>query len=313
MKQIPFHHYPQSPVAEKVRVVLGIKSLDWYSVEIPRLPPKPDLMPLTGGYRRTPVMQIGADIYCDSQCIIQELENRFPVPSVHGREYEGSQAGGQAGLEWGISRWMAGPMFTHGITVVLGAAESLPAGFAEDRGRLYFGPSFDLTQVQTEVAHSVAQLNGQFAWFEETLSRGQSFIMGNNPGLIDALAYHLVWFLRGRWSDGPLFFARFPALCEWEKRVREIGHGRSTEIDSAEALTIAANAVPQTQEGVGPTESLSPADLVDVQPEGDGGDPIVRGAVVVLNRSRIAIARTDERVGDVVVHFPRIGYRVTAV
>ena len=60
MNEIILHLYPQSPVAEKVRVCLGIKRLEWLSVEIPRLPPKPDLMPLTGGYRRTPVMQIGA-------------------------------------------------------------------------------------------------------------------------------------------------------------------------------------------------------------------------------------------------------------
>ena len=99
MTQLLFHHYPQSPVAEKVRVILGIKGLDWHSVEIPRLPPKPDLMPLTGGYRRTPVMQIGADIYCDSQCIIQELESRFPNPSIYND--------GNGGLEWGLSRWIA--------------------------------------------------------------------------------------------------------------------------------------------------------------------------------------------------------------
>ena len=77
MPDLILHHYPQSPVAEKVRVVLGIKNVAWRSVQIPRLPPKPDLMPLTGGYRRTPVLQVGADVYCDSQCIIRELERRL--------------------------------------------------------------------------------------------------------------------------------------------------------------------------------------------------------------------------------------------
>jgi Glutathione S-transferase, N-terminal domain len=40
--------------------------------------PKPDLTALTGGYRKTPVLQIGADIYCDSQLIMRELERRYP-------------------------------------------------------------------------------------------------------------------------------------------------------------------------------------------------------------------------------------------
>mgnify|MGYP001801963333 CR=1 FL=1 len=77
MTQIILHNYPQSPVAEKARVALGIKGLDWHSVEIPRLAPKPTLTKLTGGYRRPPVMQIGADIYCDSAVVIDELNRRF--------------------------------------------------------------------------------------------------------------------------------------------------------------------------------------------------------------------------------------------
>ena len=46
---VVLHHYPQSMVSEKVRVVLGLKGLDWRSVEIPGLPPELDLMPFTGG------------------------------------------------------------------------------------------------------------------------------------------------------------------------------------------------------------------------------------------------------------------------
>ncbi len=71
---IILHHYPQSPVSEKIRVILGLKQLAWRSVEIPRLPPKPDVVELTGGYRMTPLMQIGAHIYCDSR-------KRFPAPT----------------------------------------------------------------------------------------------------------------------------------------------------------------------------------------------------------------------------------------
>ena len=84
MQEIIFHHYVASPFSEKIRVVLGMKGLAWRSVEIPNMMPKPDLMPLTGGYRKTPVMQFGADIYCDTQIIIRELERRFPDrPVVH--------------------------------------------------------------------------------------------------------------------------------------------------------------------------------------------------------------------------------------
>ena len=83
------HHFDQSPFSEKIRLVFGLKNITWTSVRISRIMPRPDLMPLTGGYRRTPVMQIGADIYCDTQCIMRELERRFPQPSLVPEGYGG--------------------------------------------------------------------------------------------------------------------------------------------------------------------------------------------------------------------------------
>ena len=47
MSALILHHYPTSPFAEKVRLVCGYKKLDWQSVTIPMVMPKPDLMPLT--------------------------------------------------------------------------------------------------------------------------------------------------------------------------------------------------------------------------------------------------------------------------
>jgi hypothetical protein len=66
MSELILHHYPTSPFAEKARLLLGFKGLSWRSVHISPVMPKPDLTALTGGYRKTPVLQIGADIYCDT-------------------------------------------------------------------------------------------------------------------------------------------------------------------------------------------------------------------------------------------------------
>jgi glutathione S-transferase len=83
MTDIILHHYDISPYSEKVRTGLGLKGLAWASVELPVIMPKPNLTALTGGYRKTPVLQIGADIYCDSQLIMRELERRHPSPSFY--------------------------------------------------------------------------------------------------------------------------------------------------------------------------------------------------------------------------------------
>ena len=76
------HHYDGSPFAEKVRLMLGYKGLAWRSVQIPVIMPKPDLVALTGGYRKTPVLQVGADVYCDTACIARLLERHQPAPAL---------------------------------------------------------------------------------------------------------------------------------------------------------------------------------------------------------------------------------------
>lgn len=305
MANIILHNYPQSPVSEKVRVVLGIKGLEWRSVHIPRLPPKPDLMPLTGGFRKTPVLQIGADIYCDSQCIIRELERRFAEPTLY--------PGGGAGMVWGVSRWTDGPLFTLTLSLVFGAhADELPKDFAEDRGRLYFGPDYDLQALKQDLPHILAQLRTQFGWMEQRLCSGRDFMLGDEPGLPDALCYYLVWFIRGRYAGGPQFLDQFPHLLAWEERVRAIGHGRPTEMSSTEALAVASAATSETAAHADPDDpqGLKPGLAVGITPDDIGGGPTVVGEVVSVTAEKIAVRRSDEQVGEVVVHFPRVGYRV---
>ena len=117
---IILHHFDRSPFSEKIRVIFGHKGLAWNSVRIPPIMPKPDLMPLTGGYRRTPVMQIGADIYCDTQCIMRELERRFPQPSLLPKGYDG--------LAWGSAMWTDRMFFQSTVNLVFGVlADKVPA------------------------------------------------------------------------------------------------------------------------------------------------------------------------------------------
>jgi glutathione S-transferase len=138
-------------------------------------------------------------------------------------------------------------------------------------------------------------------------------MLGADPGLPDALCYHLLWFLRGRYAGGPALIDQFPNLTAWEKRIAAIGHGRPEDMGSREALEIARSAMPETPEQADPhdPQGLAPGQRVGVAPDVDGGDPSVEGRVVSVGIDTISIARSAPEVGDVVVHFPRVGYRVT--
>ena len=98
MPDLILHHYDLSPFGEKIRLAMGYKSLSWQSVEVPIWPPKPDLMPLTAGYRRAPVLQVGADVYCDTLLILRELDRRHPEPTLYPDE--------QTGLNAALGQWL---------------------------------------------------------------------------------------------------------------------------------------------------------------------------------------------------------------
>ena len=304
---IILHNYPQSPVAEKVRTVLGIKGLAWHDVEIPRLPPKPLLTPLTGGYRRTPVMQIGADIFCDSQCIIRELDRLYPSTN--------SSPSANIGLMWCLSRWTDGELFSLAVKIVLGAAgDSLPKEFAKDRGRLYFGEDWaeQLKEANSELPHLVAQLRAPFSWINSNLNDDRPFLLGSEAGVIDAQLYHVVWFIRGRWDGGPAFLSEFTLLERWEKNVRDIGHGTSTVLAAADALAIGLKSETTT---VSKVENNDPQGLtigtkVSIGPDMESGEQHVEGIVRSANADTLSIEHTNDEVGTVCVHFPRTGYRV---
>src|SRR5436305_13000544 len=124
MTDIILHHYDTSRYSEKVRLGFGLKGLAWASVELPQIMPKPNLTALTGGYRNTPVLQIGADIYCESQLIMRELERRYPTPTFYpaGR-------GAADVLAWWAEKSTCLPAYT---VVFAKQAAVLPEGFLED-------------------------------------------------------------------------------------------------------------------------------------------------------------------------------------
>ncbi|MET0403261.1 MAG: glutathione S-transferase N-terminal domain-containing protein, partial [Cystobacter sp.] len=107
MSRILLHHYQGSPFAEKARALLGFKGLPWTSVVIPPIMPKPDVVALTGGYRKTPFLQIGADIYCDTALIADVLERLAPTPTLHPPE--------AAGLAPLLAQWADSVLFGEAI------------------------------------------------------------------------------------------------------------------------------------------------------------------------------------------------------
>jgi glutathione S-transferase len=296
---IILHHFDQSPFSEKIRVIFGFKQLAWRSVRISRIMPRPNLMPLTGGYRRTPTMQIGADIYCDTQIIIQELQSRFPAPTLFPK--------GHVGLPWALGMWADRTFFQNTVSLVFGTlSDKVPRDFIEDRERLR-GAKFDVAAMKAAIPQMRDQFRAHVGWIEAQLSDGREWLL-EAFSLADVHAYMNVWYVRSNLSDADELLARTPLTLAWEKRIQTVGHGQRTEMSSDEALDMAARAKPQTPILADPN-GRQPGDRVAVVPD-DYGKVEVRGEIVSLSARHIAIRRHDDRAGEIVVHFPRAGFVV---
>lgn len=301
MSELLLHHYDASPFSEKIRVAFGLKGLAWRSVEQPDRMPKPHLLPLTGGYRRIPVLQVGADVYCDTQLIARELERRHPEPPLFGAE--------AAGLGWMVHFWADRLLFQAAVPVLFQRiAPALPEDFMEDRKRLLGGA--DLQRWIEEAPRFAEQLRAHAGFLEAQLADGRRYLLGDAPSWADCSAYHPVWFLRSMPPTAEQL-AEYERTCAWAERLAAAGHGARSECTPEEALERARNAVSETSPRPDPGEpnGLAPGEGVRVLPDDYGFDP-VEGELVASDAQAVALRRESPETGAVVVHFPRAGFRV---
>ena len=301
---IILHHFDESPFSEKIRIVFGLKNIAWTSVHISRIMPRPDLMPMTGGYRRTPVLQIGADIYCDTQCILREIERRFPEPSL--------VPSGNEGLAWAAAIWTDRLFFQNTVNLVFGSlADKVTQEFITDRESLR-GTKFDVAAMNSAIPQMRDQFRAHLAWIEAQLADGRKWLDGDKPSLLDVHAYMNIWYVHKNLQNAAdALLAEFPKTKTWGAQLRAVGHGRRSEMSTSEALAIAMSATPETAELADPNDpnGRKPGDRVDVLPD-DYGKIKVGGEIVALSAQHIAIRRHDPLAGEVVVHFPRAGFLV---
>lgn len=303
------HHFAASPFSEKIRAIFGYKQLTWQSVEIPRILPKPDLMPLTGGYRRTPVLQIGRDVFADTRLIARIIDEQQPERPL----CPAAQAASVAALE----SWADQSLFLAAIPVLFRPAGRAAleaqlgadylARFQADRAELFAGGAVGRPDDQFSRAiyePTLALMNAQLA--------NQPFMLGDAPTLADFALYNPVWYVRQNQGMAPLL-DDYPQVLVWADRLKALGHGQPEDLSSTQALQIAREAadfVPLAGT-IDPACGCSAGDIVAVAARDYGVDRVT-GALRHMDNSRVVIERDVESLGRIRNHFPRQGFEVSA-
>jgi glutathione S-transferase len=309
MADLILHHYLTSPFSEKVRLILGAKKLPWKSVFIPPIMPKPDVEILTGGYRKTPFLQIGADMYCDSALIADVLEHLQPEPTLYPEPEKGLSRilaqWADTTLFWASMAWNLQP---RGAAEVFAKAppEALKA-FGEDRGKMSAG---NMTRLRP--ADATSAYKSYLRRLSDMLD-DKPFLLGEVPSIADFSAYHSLWYTR-RIESVRTILDLTPAVVDWMDRMAAIGHGAPEKFGSDEAIAVAKAATPHTlltDSTFQDDHGIALGSAVTIRAESFGLEE-TPGTLVAATRTHYTLERSHERTGTVHVHFPRIGYVLKA-
>jgi glutathione S-transferase len=305
MTDLILHQYEISPFSEKVRRILAFKGLPWSAVRAPAVMPKPDLIALTGGYRKIPVLQIGNHVYCDSALIARVLEQLKPEPTLY-----------PSPLTEALSEWSDTALFEACVPTMMRPTrlDELLTNFTqyelsamlEDRRLL----RQDALRLGPTPKSSRTHLDVYLARLDAGLAR-QNFVFGDAPCIADFSTYHSLWMLQ-RVSQSP--FGEYPQLAAWMQRIAGIPQATVTPISSDDALGVCRSARNATTDS-GSAVFADPMGFTREQAvlvrASDYGRDIVAGALVGSSPNEVVLRRTDERVGTVFVHFPRLGFEIS--
>ncbi len=310
MAELILHHYWTSLFSEKARAMLNARGLAWRSVIIPPIMPRPDTIPLTGGYRRTPVLQVGADVYCDTALIAAYLDEVAADRGGHGQTFFPAEHRLAAST---LARWVDTELFWASVTLRFqpensGSFFADPAAaqvFWADRAKFSEGS----TVRRLPLEESLPRYRRFLAELEAQLGDGRTQVFGGEWTIADFSIYHVLWFVHAGGAMAELLGGH-PAVKAFFERMRRFGATKGEPLDPAQALLIAAESEPAPVEPASDLAEIPVGALVDVAPTDYGVMP-TRGELLRCDDATVVIRRAHERTGVVNVHFPRHGFGVT--
>lgn len=306
MSDIILHHYPFSTFSEKVRTALGFKGLAWGSVEIAGLPPRPLLTPLTGGYRRAPVLQAGADIFCDTNVILPALDRLYPAKTLVPKGSEGVAQG--LGFAWERQMWIP----TIGVLVHY-IGEHIPPEFIKDRKEGYLMIDISKDSMAPQFEQHLQFVRAQIGWLKQALA-ARPFLFGAAPSAADLACWQTIFLLRKNCPPQVDTLLGLAPLVPWFDRIAAFGHGTPTAMSAEQAFEVARAAKPAPVTHLDPNGDpggLQAGCPVTVTPDDNARVP-VKGTLVAASDREIVIHRKDAQAGDLHLHFPRLGFDVVA-
>ncbi len=306
--QLILHRSLKSPYAQKAMLLMGYLDQSYLSVVAPKGVPRPIQEKLVGNYaRRIPILQIGADMYCDTELIMRVLARRtgstsllsYPSQSDAEAWVAKIEAQGALALMGALSPWELIKAYFRNMS---------PRDawqFITDRAKLRKHLPADQRQMTAAEKRANAR-----AWLEELNQhlQGRRFLLTDSePSSVDFTAFTMIYYHnminRLSLADG------LNNLHRWFASMEAFGTGAFSEISGQQALDIARENEPAPV-----SEHLLASDRIGqaISYTNKGFmteiNEAVNGVVVGEDERTLVLGREDHDVGSVHVHFPKLWY-----
>jgi glutathione S-transferase len=304
MTDLILHQYQLSPFSEKIRRVLAFKGLAYDSVRAPAVMPKPDLIPLTGGYRKIPVLQVGNHVYCDTARICQLLETRKPKPTLY-----------PTPLAAVFAEWADSALFESSVPMIMRPTrfDDLVNWLTPQEQQSMLDDRRAMRKDALRLTPGPKTLVANFGVYMQRLEAGldgRDYLLANEPCIADFSVYHNAWIVE---RVTPEKIAPYPRVRAWMERIAKLPDPEITGLPSEDALRVAKESDPNwtPPEAFADPTGLQLEQRVHVRATDYGREDTI-GELVHSSANEIVVRRSDDRAGTVYVHFPRIGFEVTA-
>ncbi|KAG1466468.1 hypothetical protein G6F56_004685 [Rhizopus delemar] len=305
-----------SPSVILVEWALKKNKVDYKQVLISRVEPRPERRPLDGGYRRTPIVQIGNHTYCDTKSIFAELERRFPEPSFYPTGPHGEPT---ESLVKSFGRWLDSALFMSLVTQL--PADALDDAFLKDRGE-FLKRDLDRATLKSKAPFLRPALKAELELLQtfvaERSENGDKWVLGTDAlSLLDLHVAMSTWFASGlvgndwvKENFGVLnnHLGKTLAYVKAEEATSKVA------IEAKEAIEIAKKEELEVVEAK--HDGSLPIQLgttVSVIPTDTGVVPSVGNLVYSTTEETIIEHKDNEYGTTVYIHFPVIGYIVVPV
>ncbi|KAF7299287.1 Glutathione S-transferase [Mycena indigotica] len=318
------YRYDLSPYSRKLHHTILLKNIPQTWVNVPMIPPRPDVELLGVGHRRIPILAIGGDLYFDTSLAASALERRFP-PGQYGsifppRKHNG---GSDAALIKLFAKSWVDDTLSPSIVSLL-RWHLLPSQLVHDRESL-FGRPIDIEKQRAARPANLSVLSSHITFLEEQLADGREWLFDTeSPSFADSAAHASCLFARTLLESESIFTAEtFPQTTAWLARLSDhlailekAQPVTYTSGEEAAAQIASAPREPETVVGFNKVEAgrlgFKLRDTISVVcDDGPGNIPTI-GVLVALNREEIVL-ETQSALATFRCHFPRIAYTATLV